>query len=586
MKNFTLMIGLILAGYISHAQDCGSYIELLGTGITGQSEYSIQVDDPGSIDSITAEVIYKSTTAPGNIKLWSASEEFTVKPADIPISGWQGEGVITSVFRAIFHQPAEMINLDILNNPEEFYSIALYIHRNSGPVVSYMEGSLYHVYQNEDFPQLTDIPLVVSENPRNITLRFGITELNKDERWAEFRFEASGETKALEVWEWNPDINETESYTVREVMFENIPGDVDNIVMTMLSENHEPDTLKGDSFIAGVVLVDIPCEYEESGSYCSYTQGFYGNAGGKTCAGETTRELLSGLLYEDLILGSGDYTFTIPAGSVDCVLDILPGGGPSKALNGQYRCDDLGDIAINKQGRLQNSLLAQGITLALNLRNCPNLKTFQVNGTEFRTLNTEDCKNPESGEITGTEKTHSFGSEIVDFLGADATCENILDLVNKALAGKDISPLTLSHIADAAAVINEAFDECVIVLDAAGPDFFEESDEGEESSEGEDKRPDGYFNGLEANGTTGVPDSEIDKVISIYPNPAREIINLQTKEPGNYSIVINSLNGQCIHTGEFNGESLQIDLSSLQAGIYFLTIRSDQLNIVEKVIKQ
>ena len=107
-----------------------------------------------------------------------------------------------------------------------------------------------------------------------------------------------------------------------------VPGDINQIKMTMLSENHVKDTLKGDSFIAGVVLVDVPCEYEEPEGYCSYTQGYYGNEGGKTCKGESTRELLSMLLMEDLIMGDGDYTFTIPAHSVDCVLDLLPGGGP------------------------------------------------------------------------------------------------------------------------------------------------------------------------------------------------------------------------------------------------------------------
>ena len=127
--------------------------------------------------------------------------------------------------------------------------------------------------------------------------------------------------------------------------------------------------------------MDVPCEYEESKGYCSYTQGYYGNEGGKTCKGETTRELLSKLLMEDLILGDGENTFTIPAQGVDCVLDLLPGGGPSQALSGAYTCNNPGDIPI-KNGRLKNTLLAQGITLALNLRNSPDLITFPVDGMD------------------------------------------------------------------------------------------------------------------------------------------------------------------------------------------------------------
>ena len=247
-----------------------------------------------------------------------------------------------------------------------------------------------------------------------------------DDRWAEFTFEANGEIKSLEIWEWDPGADETDSYTIREVSFENVPGDIDQIKMTMLSENHVPDTLKGDSFIAGVVLVDVPCEYEEYQGYCSYTQGYYGNEGGKTCKGETTRELLGKLLMEDLIMGDGDVSFTIPAHGVDCVLDILPGGGPSQTLSGAYSCSDLGDIPTNKQGRLKNTLLAQGITLALNLRNSPDLEYFPVDGLDFQTRKTENCMDPESGGIHGTENYHAFSMELVDYMGPGATRGDLL----------------------------------------------------------------------------------------------------------------------------------------------------------------
>jgi len=314
------MFVFLLAGYFSFAQDCGSYIELLGTGISGQSEFAISVGNEDNIVSITAEVIYKSTTLPGNVKLWSVNEEFIVEPVDIPNHG---------------------------------------------------------------------------------------------------------------------------------------------------------------KFIEGVVLVDISCEYEEYEGYCSYTQGYYGNEGGKTCKGESTRELLGKLLYEDLILGDGDHTFTIPAGAVDCVLDILPGGGPSKALTGAYGCDDLEGITLNNKGRLKNSLLPQGITLALNLRNSPDLMSFPVDGISFYTRSPENCKNPESKGIHGTEKMHVFGQDVVDFLGENATIEDLLALVNMALAGDDISPLCLSNVADAANVVNEAFDECVVVVGPADVEKPVEGSDGE-----------------------------------------------------------------------------------------------------------
>ena len=212
MKKSLLFIIVILTGYISTAQDCGSYIELLGSGITGQNAATILIEDLDQVDSIMAEVIYKSTTTPTQVRFWSVSEEIFTEPVDVPISGFQGEGVITSVFRATFIEPATEINLDILQNSTEFYSMAVYVYRKNGHTVSYMEGELYHVYQNEDAPLVTNIPVQKSDHPRDITLRFGISELNQDERWAEFIFEANGEIKSMEIWEWDSPEGETELY--------------------------------------------------------------------------------------------------------------------------------------------------------------------------------------------------------------------------------------------------------------------------------------------------------------------------------------------------------------------------------------
>ena len=581
MKKSLLFVIAILFGYIGTAQDCGSYIELIGSGITGQNAATILIEDLDQVDFISAEVIYKSTTEPTQVRFWSESEEIFAEPVDVPISGFQGEGVITSVFRANFIEPASEINLDILQNSTEFYSMAVYVHRKNGHTVSYMEGELYHVYQNEDLPLVTDIPVQKSDHPRDITLRFGISELNQDTRWAEFIFEADGETKSMEIWEWDTNEGETDSYTIREVKFVDVDGDIDQIKMTMLSENHETDALKGDSYIAGVVLVDIPCEYEESEAYCSYTQGYYGNKGGKTCKGESTRELLNKLLMEDLILGDGDYTFTIPAGGADCVLDILPGGGPSKALSGAYGCDNLGDIA-SKKGRLKNTLLAQGITLALNLRNSPNLMSFPVDGMDFETRETEDCSNPDAEGIHGTERSHAFGMDVVDYLGVDATISDLLYLVNSALAGYDITPLSLSNVADAAALVNEAFDECVLVIYPVetNPD---EGDEGEDGDDGNDGEEDA--NG-DQKGTTGVSDASFEEALKLYPNPTRNLITIQTQESGSYFIEISTLNGQLIHKSEFSGASYQTDLSSLENGVYFLKIRSENQLSTRKIVKQ
>lgn len=60
--------------------------------------------------------------------------------------------------------------------------------------------------------------------------------------------------------------------------------------------------------------------------------------------------------------------------------------------------------------------------------------------------------------------------------------------------------------------------------------------------------------------TSGIEESS-DKALSLYPNPATSVINV---EPGSYSIF--SISGRTVDTGITNGS---IDISSLTPGLYF-----------------
>ena len=73
--------------------------------------------------------------------------------------------------------------------------------------------------------------------------------------------------------------------------------------------------------------------------------------------------------------------------------------------------------------------------------------------------------------------------------------------------------------------------------------------------------------------------------ISLYPNPAIDQITVQSKGTGIYSIEITSLNGQIIQSGNLTEMIHQIDISSFQKGVYFITIRSKDYVTTEKIIK-
>ena len=66
--------------------------------------------------------------------------------------------------------------------------------------------------------------------------------------------------------------------------------------------------------------------------------------------------------------------------------------------------------------------------------------------------------------------------------------------------------------------------------------------------------------------------------IRIFPNPANNLVTLQTWGTGMYFIEICSMNGKIIHSSNFTGDTYKIDLSTFQMGIYIITVRSkDQL---------
>ncbi len=85
-------------------------------------------------------------------------------------------------------------------------------------------------------------------------------------------------------------------------------------------------------------------------------------------------------------------------------------------------------------------------------------------------------------------------------------------------------------------------------------------------------------------GPDGVEEN-INTGISIYPNPANDLIIIETNKVGQYFIELNSINGQLIYGTKMEGPTHQIDLSSFQKGLYFITIRSRDYVRTEKIIK-
>lgn len=70
--------------------------------------------------------------------------------------------------------------------------------------------------------------------------------------------------------------------------------------------------------------------------------------------------------------------------------------------------------------------------------------------------------------------------------------------------------------------------------------------------------------------------------ITLFPNPVKDVLHIQTHESKDYDYQIFNMSGQLVKSGQFkNGK---IDLSSLISGIYFLTI--NDLKEIVKIIKK
>ncbi len=84
--------------------------------------------------------------------------------------------------------------------------------------------------------------------------------------------------------------------------------------------------------------------------------------------------------------------------------------------------------------------------------------------------------------------------------------------------------------------------------------------------------------------TTGISGGNTENV-SIYPNPANGMINISTGTEKVYLMTVSTINGQKVVEREISGQQ-HLDFSRLQKGIYFVKIKGENYNKIEKLILQ
>ncbi|MCB0581167.1 MAG: T9SS type A sorting domain-containing protein, partial [Phaeodactylibacter sp.] len=273
---------------------------------------------------------------------------------------------------------------------------------------------------------------------------------------------------------------------------------------------------------------------------CSFTQGFWGNAGG-SFNGQTTTQILQNILSSGPIVvgvaGVGGRSFSVS--QAQCVIQLLPGGGNASVLPA-----NMGNITVQapncgvapvpaySDGRLQNILAAQTLTLALNVRYDPTLANLPL-----------------------SQACVSFPWSVLNSLPANPTVLDLLNHANRVLAG--IANTTPSTINSAVATINEYFDECASICSA--------------SSTEADPGPSG---GLEVEAASALA----EEGFRLYPNPASGAVMADLKQYQGLpaTLQVYSMLGGLAYEQEFAelpADPVRLELPDLSSGLYFLKVR-------------
>jgi hypothetical protein len=83
----------------------------------------------------------------------------------------------------------------------------------------------------------------------------------------------------------------------------------------------------------------------------------------------------------------------------------------------------------------------------------------------------------------------------------------------------------------------------------------------------------------------GNVDITIDKEVSLYPNPAEDIVTVALSDKTNASIQITDLKGKILLEKSTNDETeTNININALPAGLYLVKVISDEFNVVKKLV--
>jgi hypothetical protein len=204
------------------------------------------------------------------------------------------------------------------------------------------------------------------------------------------------------------------------------------------------------------------CEQE----FCTVTQYTLGSSTGSFCDGTSSYDLMTSLLQQNGELVSGlpvnNRSFTVPVvGGAQCIIDRFPSWNNAFVLTGNYGCGNFGDL-LQPDGRFNNTLLVEAITLQFNLWMTPALGNLLLESPEFYIRSSSGCG--DENDYPLNDSTHyQIHQSVYDYLGNDPTVQDLLDLGNMALGTATLpgpNAPSLANIKYAIKWINDGFENC------------------------------------------------------------------------------------------------------------------------------
>jgi hypothetical protein len=233
-------------------------IDLIGTGTFGSANSNLNLTDINNIDHVKVGAIYKGRGTPvaSDVQFYDINEG--------PFSDWRTNIIEKAVFtnRTIGYFEANFnsfdnggINVNIVptNMVHSFYA---HVYRNmpSATYKSFISPEVVFFHHNgSSDPYVFNIPIETAVAPRNVTIKIPITELGVDSRNAVIDIKAGPVVKHIEEKTYNFG----NSFFLGEYLLENVPGNVNNITVSIYSPDPNNGEANGDTFFVSCIVADV-----------------------------------------------------------------------------------------------------------------------------------------------------------------------------------------------------------------------------------------------------------------------------------------------------------------------------------------